>query len=53
VQLPFSSFLPVHNGLPATAPLGAVTSLLLVVDTLNTALGSNGEFWIDEISFAR
>jgi hypothetical protein len=53
VQLPFSSFLPVQNGLPATAPLGAVTSLLLVVDTLNTAPGSNGEFWIDEISFAR
>ena len=53
VHLPFSSFAPVQGDLPETAPLDAVMSLLFVVDTLNTAPGSSGEFWIDDIAFAR
>jgi hypothetical protein len=53
VTLPFADFRPVRGGLPAEAPLAAVTSLLFVIDTMNTALGSNGEFWIDDVAFVR
>jgi hypothetical protein len=53
VTLPFSAFRPTVNGLAAAPPLASITSLLFVLDTLNTALGSNGEFLIDSLSFVR
>jgi hypothetical protein len=53
VTVPFTEFRPVRAGLAAAAPLGSVTSLLFVLDTMNTALGSNGEFWLDDIAFVR
>jgi hypothetical protein len=53
VTVPFTEFRPVRNGLAAAPPLDAVTSLLFVLDTMNTALGSNGEFWLDELAFVR
>jgi hypothetical protein len=31
--------------------LTAVDAVLFVVDSLNTALGSNGQFWLDDIAF--
>jgi hypothetical protein len=34
-------------------PLGRIDSLLFVVDTLNTALGTSGQVWIDELKFAK
>ena len=42
-----------RGGRAAAPPLARITSLLFVVDTMNTALGSNGEFWIDESAFVR
>jgi hypothetical protein len=53
VILPFSGFRPSVNGLPPAPPLGSIASLLFVLDTLNTALGSNGEFRIDNLTFVR
>jgi hypothetical protein len=47
VTVPFAEFRPVRTGLAPAAPLPSITSLLFVLDTMNTALGSNGEFWID------
>jgi hypothetical protein len=34
-------------------PLDRIDSLLFVVDTLNTALGSSGQVWIDELKLAK
>jgi hypothetical protein len=53
VTLPFSEFRPTVNDLAAAPPLDSITSLLFVLDTLNTALGSNGEFLIDSLSLVR
>ena len=53
IAVPFAEFRPVQNGLSAAPPLGSVMSLLFVLDTMNTALGSNGEFWLDDLAFAR
>ena len=53
VTLPFSAFRPTVNTLPPAPPLESIASLLFVLDTLNTALGSNGEFRIDNLSLVR
>jgi hypothetical protein len=53
ITLPFAEFHPVQSGLAAAPPLPSVTSLLFVLDTMNTALGSNGEFWLDDVAFVR
>jgi hypothetical protein len=53
VTLPFAEFLPVRSGLAATPPLADITGLLVVVDSTNTALGSNGEIWLDDLAFVR
>lgn len=37
----------------ARAPLGDVHAILFVVDAVNTAAGSNGQIWIDNIRFGR
>ena len=33
--------------------LPGVESVLFVVDTVNTELGSNGQFWITDVRYAR
>jgi hypothetical protein len=53
LTVPFAEFRPVRVGLAPVPPLATITSLLFVMDTLNTALGSNGEFWLDDIAFVR
>jgi hypothetical protein len=49
VRLPFSAFHPV--GTEPSLTLADVTSLLLVVDTVNTALGTSGQFWVEDLLF--
>jgi hypothetical protein len=51
--IPFDEFVPVRPGLAAQPPVADIATVLFVVDTMNTALGSNGEFWIDEVVFER
>jgi hypothetical protein len=53
VTLPFSEFRPVQSGLAPDPPLASIASLLFVLDSMNTALGSNGEFWLDDVTFVR
>ena len=53
VTLPFADFRPVQAGATGAPPLESIASLLFVLDTMNTALGSNGEFWLDDIEFVR
>lgn len=49
VSLSFDMFKPAGNATPLD--LAAVDAVLFVVDSLNTTLGSNGQFWLDEIAF--
>ena len=53
VTLPFSQFRPAESRLASAAPLDSIASVMFVIDTLNTALGTNGEFWIDDLAFVR
>ena len=53
VTLPFARFRATESRLPPAAPLGSIASVMFVIDTLNTALGTNGEFWIDDLAFVR
>ena len=53
VTVPFADFRPTQAGLAAAPPLASIASLLFVLDTMNTALGSNGEFWLDDVAFVR
>jgi hypothetical protein len=53
VIVPLSEFTPAHRGLPAAPPPGSIASLLFVLDTMNTALGSNGVFWLDDVALVR
>jgi hypothetical protein len=53
VTVPFAEFRPVRTGLAPAPPLASIASLLFVLDTMNTALGSNGEFWLDDVAFVR
>jgi hypothetical protein len=34
-------------------PLDEIQSVLFVVDTVNTKVGSNGQVWIDDVRYAR
>lgn len=49
VSLPLGAFTPAEDGTPLD--LAAIDAVLFVVDNVHTALGSNGQFWLDEIAF--
>ncbi len=49
VTLRFDAFVPAGHQDPLD--LAAVDAVLFVVDGVNTALGSSGQFWLDEIAF--
>jgi hypothetical protein len=53
IQLPFDDFRPVGPTTRATLALADVQSVLFVVDTVNTRIGSNGQFWLDDIKYAK
>jgi hypothetical protein len=53
VTLPFAGFLPVQSGRTPAPPLESIASLLFVLDSMNTSLGSNGEFWVDDLALVR
>jgi hypothetical protein len=53
VDLPFSSFAPIGVTSSAQAPVDRVTTLLFVVDTLNTLPGTKGSLAISEVGFVK
>lgn len=52
ITVPFSDMTPVGAASAPLAP-GDVDSLLLVVDQVNTKLGSSGQIWMDDVRFER
>jgi hypothetical protein len=53
VTVPFAEFRPTAAGQAGTPPLASIESLLFVLDSVHTALGSNGAFWLDDVAFVR
>jgi hypothetical protein len=52
VAVLFAEMTPV-GGTGGALPLDSVQDLLLVVDTVNTAPGSSGRVWVDDVAYAR
>ena len=53
VELPLRAFRPIGRTSSERPPLDRITSLLLVVDTLNTRPGTSGSLLISEVAFVR
>jgi hypothetical protein len=52
IVVPLSAMTPV-GATPATVARDAIDSLLLVIDQVNTRLGSSGQVWIDDVRYER
>ena len=53
IDVPFDEFLPAEPSAASQPPLDRIQSVLFVVDTVNTKVGSNGQVWVDDIRYAR
>jgi hypothetical protein len=53
IELPFADFRPADAASAAQPVLSKIDSVLFVVDTVNTRIGSNGQIQIDDIRYAR
>jgi hypothetical protein len=53
VSVFFDDMTPVGETKSPTPMLADVRSLLFVVDTVNTKVGANGQYWIDDVRFGR
>jgi hypothetical protein len=53
IELPFADFRPVSTASAAQPVLSKVESVLFVIDTVNTKIGSNGQITIDDIKYGR
>lgn len=53
IQVFFDEFRPLGSTGATTPALSNVQSVLFVVDTVNTKIGSNGRIWVDDIKYAR
>jgi len=49
VVVPFAEFRAAGGGTAGPPPLDQVDALLLVVDSVNTALGRGGQIWLDDL----
>ena len=53
VQLPFADFRGINASMPGHPDLSRIDSVLFVIDTVNTKIGSNGQIQIDDIKYAK
>jgi hypothetical protein len=53
IELPLADFRPVSTASAAQPVLSKVESVLFVIDTVNTKIGSNGQITIDDIKYGR
>jgi hypothetical protein len=53
VTVPFSDMRSRGETSTPRPALDRVDTVLFVVDTLNTAIGSNGQLWLDDVAFGR
>jgi hypothetical protein len=49
IEIPLDGMRRRHDGARGRPPLAEVDSVMLVVDTVNTPIGSNGQIWIDDL----
>lgn len=53
IEVHFAEFRPVNTSSAVQPALSTIESVLFVVDTVNTRIGSNGQIQIDDIKYAR
>lgn len=53
LRVDFSEMRPVEEGQPRQVPLGAIDTLLLVVDTVNSDPGARGRIWLTGIDVVK
>ena len=53
IEIPFNDFRPLGTTTSALPVLSKIDSVLFVVDTVNTKIGSNGQIQIDDIKYAK
>jgi hypothetical protein len=53
IVIPFEEMLPLPASAPRVAPLARIITIMFVVDTLHTPLGSSGNIWIDDVRYQR
>lgn len=53
IAIPFEEMLPLPASAPRVAPLARIITIMFVVDTLHTPLGSSGNIWIDNVRYQR
>jgi len=53
VTIRFDEMRPMPSTTETHPSLGRIGSVLFVVDRTNTRLGSNGEFWLDDVKYGR
>jgi hypothetical protein len=53
IAIPFEEMLPIPESAPRVAPLARILTIMFVVDTLHTPLGSSGNIWIDDLRYQR
>lgn len=53
MTIPFDDLSPIGPTSQPMPALEAIQSVLFVIDTVNTSVGTNGQIWIDEVKYAR
>ena len=53
IEVPFADFHGISTSMPGHPDLSHIDSVLFVIDTVNTRIGSNGQVQIDDIKYAK
>jgi hypothetical protein len=53
ISIPFETMLPLPASAPRRAPLARIITIMFVVDTLHTPLGSSGNIWFEGLRYQR
>lgn len=53
IEVPFADFHGISTSMPEHPDLSQIDSVLFVIDSVNTKIGSNGQIQIDDIKYAK
>ena len=53
ISIPFEEMLPTPAAAPRAVPLSRIISIMFVIDTVHTPLGTTGNVWIDDVRYQR
>ena len=53
IEVPFADFHGINTSMPEHPALSQIDSVLFVIDSVNTKIGSNGQIQIDDIKYAK